>query len=208
MKKNNIWSYIKNYKADSLFFRNLLLIFLLFLIPFIIMSFAYYRNVEGTAKDKIELENSIILYKVRDIVDTIISEFDSMCSYVANDSSVQMFMINNWFVDLDAGSSADLFRSLNMTKYVYSYVDSIYVYSEYNNAVISDNKMTSLSEFDDLTWYDKYSMLEGRRGITTSRSESGVYPSIISIIKPIYIDNEKKVRLYLILTVQSCTVLL
>lgn len=172
------------------------------------MSFAYYRNVEGTAKDKIELENSIILYKVRDIVDTIISEFDSMCSYVANDSSVQMFMINNWFVDLDAGSSADLFRSLNMTKYVYSYVDSIYVYSEYNNAVISDNKMTSLSEFDDLTWYDKYSMLEGRRGITTSRSESGVYPSIISIIKPIYIDNEKKVRLYLILTVQSCTVLL
>lgn len=192
MKKNNIWSYIKNYKADSLFFRNFLLIFSLFLIPFIIMSAVYYRNVEKTAKDKIELENSIILYEVRDVVDTIISEFDSMCSYVANDSSVQMFMMNDWFVNLDTGASADLFRSLNMTKYVYSYVDSIYIYSEYNNAVINDNKMTSINEFSDLTWLEKYSLLEGRRGVTIARSESGIYPQIISIIKPIFLDNEKR----------------
>lgn len=192
MKKNNIWTYIKNYKADSLFFRNLLLILLMFLIPFIVMGAAYYRNVEKIAKDKIKLENSVIIYEVRDVVDTIISEFDSMCSYVANDSSVQMFMINDWFVNLDTGTSADLFRSLNMTKYVYSYVDSIYVYSEYNDAVINDNKMTALSEFDDVTWLEKYKILEDRRGITIARSEGGVYPLVISIIKPIYLDNEKK----------------
>ena len=191
MKKNNIWSYIKNYKADSLFFRNLMLIFLLFLVPFVIMSAIYYSNIERTAKEKMELENSVIIYEVRDVVDTIISEFDSMSSYVANDSSVQMFMLNDWFVEWDSESS-DLFRTLNMAKYVYSYVDSIYIYSEYNNAVISDNKMTAIEEFEDLTWMYDYETLQDRRGVTVARSESGVYPLIMSIIKPVYIDNEKK----------------
>lgn len=172
--------------------RNLLMIFILFMIPFIIMSVAYYRNIEKSAKDKMELENSIIIYEVRDVIDTIISEFDSMCSYVANDNSVQMFMINDWFVDFDKGTSTDLFRSLNMAKYVYPYVDSIYIYSEYNRAVISDNKMTSKNDFEDMTWYMDYMSLEDRRGITIARSESGVYPMIMSIIKPIYVDNEKK----------------
>ena len=191
-KDKNIWSYIKNYRADSLFFRNLILIFSLFMIPFIIMGIAYYRNIEKSAKENMEIENRIVIYEVRDIVDTILSEFDSMCSYVANDSSVQMFMINDWFVDLDEGNSADLFRSLNMAKYVYSYVDSVYVYSEYNAAVIHDDKMISIDNFTDLTWMDEYRLLEERRGITVPRSEAGVYPLLISIIKPIYVDNVKK----------------
>ncbi len=191
-KDKNIWSYIKNYRADSLFFRNLILIFSLFMIPFIIMGIAYYRNIEKSAKENMEIENRVVIYEVRDIVDTILSEFDSMCSYVANDSSVQMFMINDWFVDLDEGNSADLFRSLNMAKYVYSYVDSVYVYSEYNAAVIHDDKMISIDNFTDLTWMDEYRLLEERRGITVPRSEAGVYPLLISIIKPIYVDNVKK----------------
>lgn len=191
-KDKNIWSYIKNYRADSLFFRNLILIFSLFMIPFIIMGIAYYRNIEKSAKENMEIENRVVIYEVRDIVDTILSEFDSMCSYVANDSSVQMFMINDWFVDLDEGNSADLFRSLNMAKYVYSYVDSVYVYSEYNAAVIHDDKMISIDNFTDLTWMDEYRLLDERRGITVPRSEAGVYPLLISIIKPIYVDNVKK----------------
>lgn len=191
-REKNIWFYIKNYRADSLFFRNLVLIFSLFLIPFIIMGIAYYRNIENSAKENMEIENRVVIYEVRDIVDTILSEFDSMCSYVANDSSVQMFMINDWFVDLNEGDSADLFRSLNMAKYVYSYVDSVYVYSEYNSAVIQDDKMISIDNFSDLTWMDEYRLLEGRRGITVPRSEAGVYPLLISIIKPIYVDNVKK----------------
>ena len=79
-----------------------------------------------------------------------------------------------------------------MAKYVYSYVDSVYVYSEYNNAVISDNKMIMLDEFEDLTWLDEYHELNDRRGVTVARSEKGEYPQIISIIKPIYLDNIKR----------------
>lgn len=156
------------------------------------MSTVYYKNVEKNAKEKMEIENSLILYEVRDVIDTVINEFDSMCSYVAVDSGVQMFMINDWFVDLSKGRSSDLFRSLNMAKYVYSYVDSVYVYSEYNNAVISDNKMIMLEDFEDLTWVDEYRELNDRRGVTVARSEGGVYPQIISIIKPIYLDNVKR----------------
>lgn len=191
-KRNSIWLYIKNYKADSLFIRNLVLLLVLFLLPFIIMSLAYYRNIEKTAKDKMEAENSTIIYEARDVLDTVIGEFDSMCSYVANDSSVQMFMMNDWFVNLDEGSSADLFRSLNMAKYVYPYVDSVYVYSEFNEAVINDNKMTSKKDFADMTWYNEYRNITDRKGITIARSERGVYPLIMSIIKPIYVDNERK----------------
>ncbi|MDY3928732.1 MAG: histidine kinase [Clostridia bacterium] len=192
MKKINIWKYIKNYKFDSLFFRNLILILILFFIPFIILSTMYYQNVEKNTRERTELENSSEINKVRDIADTIISEFDGMCSYIAGDSSVQMFMLNNWFVNFDTGTSTDLFRTINMTKYVYSYVDSIYIYSEYNNAVINENKMTELSKFDDLTWLDEYNKINERRGVTIPRSEANVYPHIISIIKPIYVDNEKK----------------
>ncbi len=192
MKKINIWKYIKNYKFDSLFYRNLILILILFFIPFIFLSAVYYHNIEKTASDKIKLENNSEINKVRDIVDTVISEFDSMCSYIANDSSVQMFMINDWFVDFDSGASIDLFQTLNMTKYVYMYVDSVYIYSEYNNAVINENRMTQLDKFSDLTWLDEYHKINERRGVTIPRSEANLYPHIISIIKPIYIDNEKK----------------
>ena len=144
MKKINIWKYIKNYKFDSLFYRNLILILILFFIPFIVLSTVYYHNIEKTADEKIKLESNSEIYKVRDVVDTIISEFDNMCSYIANDSSVQMFMINDWFVNFDTGASTDLFRTINMTKYVYMYVDSVYIYSEFNNAIINENKITEL----------------------------------------------------------------
>ena len=192
MKKINIWKYIKNYKFDSLFYRNLILILILFFIPFIVLSTVYYHNIEKTADEKIKLESNSEIYKVRDVVDTIISEFDNMCSYIANDSSVQMFMINDWFVNFDTGASTDLFRTINMTKYVYMYVDSVYIYSEFNNAIINENKITELEQFSDLTWMDEYEKIDERRGMTIPRSEANVFPHIISIIKPVYIDNEKK----------------
>lgn len=191
-KKNNTWSYIKSYKFNSMFIRTFLLVFVMFSIPFFLLNDLYYRNVERIAKDEIIMENNSLLYGVRDISDTLLSDCDMLCTYISYNDNVQMFMVNDWFTDLNSKSMKEFTQLVKAIPLIYKYIDSIYVYSEYNNSVYIGERKSPLKELKDISWLEEYNKLEDVSGRTISRLKNNNYPKIISIIKPIIMDHEKK----------------
>ncbi len=192
MKKNNTWSYIKSYKFNSMFIRNFLLVFIMFSIPFFLLNDLYYRNVEHIAKDEIIMENNSLLYGVRDISDTILSDCDMLCTYISYNDNVQMFMVNDWFTDINSKSMKEFTQLVRALPLIYKYIDSIYVYSEYNKSVYIGERKSPIKELKDISWLEEYNSLEDISGRTIPRLKNNNYPKLISIVKPIIIDREKK----------------
>lgn len=191
-KKNYTWSYIKSYKFNSMFIRNFLLVFIMFSIPFFLLNDLYYRNVERIAKDEIIMENNSLLYGVRDISDTILSDCDMLCTYISYNDNVQMFMINDWFTDINSKSMKEFLQLVRALPLIYKYIDSIYVYSEYNQSVYIGERKSPIKELKDISWLEEYNKLEDISGRTIPRLKNNNYPKLISIVKPIFIDREKK----------------
>ena len=192
MKKNSTWSYIKSFKFNSMFIRTFLQVFVMFSIPFFILNNLYYRNVENIAKDEIIMENNALLYGVRDISDSILSDCDMLCTYISYNDNVQMFMVNDWFSKIDSKALKEFNQLVRALPLIYKYIDSIYVYSEYNQAVYIGERKRAISELEDISWLEEYNKIEDRSGLTLSRLKNDNYPKLISIIKPIMIDNVKK----------------
>jgi two-component system sensor histidine kinase YesM len=175
-----------------MFIRTFLLVFVMFSIPFFLLNDLYYRNVERIAKDEIIMENNSLLYGVRDISDTLLSDCDMLCTYISYNDNVQMFMVNDWFTDLNSKAMKEFTQLVKAIPLIYKYIDSIYVYSEYNNSVYIGERKSPLKELKDISWLEEYNKLEDISGRTISRLKNNNYPKIISIIKPIIMDNEKK----------------
>ncbi len=184
----NFWYYIKNYKLNSLFLRTLLLIFVLIAIPFASLSAVFYTNIIHTIHDEIKLENASMLDSAKNITDSLIYECDTMSSYIANTNNVQYFMLDT-FQSETLGELTQLTKTLPL---IYKYIDSVYIYSEYNDSIFIDETMNSLDVFEDSGWLEDYKAITDRTGIIVAREKKEIYPQLITIIKPVYVADEKR----------------
>lgn len=185
-----IFQNIKNYKSNSLFVKIFILEILFVLIPFLALSMFYYNNTKGITRNSIEKENSLVIYEISDITDTILRECDRLCTYVSNTDRVQMFMMNDWFSNSQSMGDIDGFlRSLPL---IYEYIDSMYIYSEFNDQIYNGGRWSSTSEFKDIAWMESYAYVDNPSGVTVARIKNNNYPYFITLIKPVMIENEKK----------------
>ncbi|MBP3359540.1 MAG: histidine kinase [Clostridia bacterium] len=190
--KENIFRNIRNYKAHSIFVKCFVLEIILTLLPFLIVSGFYYGNVKKSAWDQMILENEFLIYEVRDITDTILNECDMLCTYIANTDAVQMFMVNDWFSEKEAGSYFEVDDLLKGIPLIYGYIDSVYVYSEYNSRIYNAGRWSSAAEFRDKGWLEDYKKTDNQYGRVLARVKNNNYPYLITVIKPVIIDKEKK----------------
>jgi len=91
----------------------------MFSIPFFIVSELYYNHVERIAKEEIIMENNLLLYGVRDISDTILSDCDMLCTYISYNDNVQMFMMNDWFSDINSKSLREFTQLVKSLPLIY-----------------------------------------------------------------------------------------
>ena len=190
--KQKILRNIKNYKFHSIFIKSLLLEILLSMIPFLIMSALYYSNVQQTENNRVMTENRFVLQEISDITDTILNECDLLPAYIAKDDNVQMFMVNDWFIDMEKASLGQIDQLMRSFPIIYRYIDSIYIFSEYNRQVSNGESWSSVDSFRDCGWLSAYYETEQQRGITIARKKNDNYPYLISVIKPVFMDQEKK----------------
>ena len=190
-KRKNIWYYIKNYKFNSLFFRSFMLILLLLLIPFLTLSFLYSYNLTKITNDQIALENSSLAEGVKNALDTVIQECETLSVHIASNENVRMFMLNDWFNDTQSGSFGDFTQFINALPMIYRYVDSVYIFSELNGEVFAGERKTMLQDLRDDNWVEAYMSDNSRTGSIIPRVKNNNFPQLISIIKPVYIENEK-----------------
>ena len=198
-KIKNIWFNIRHFKFNSIFLRTFLFITALTVIPFIALSIMFYSNTLKNIREEITLENSYIFDNSVNIIDRTLMEVDTLTSSLASNESTQLYTINNVSTD----SFKTISRLAKTLPIIYRYIDSIYIYSEPTDTVIMDNNSIPLSDLSDTDWINAYRAVTSPKGTIIPRSKNNVYPQLITIIKPIYVADEKKGAIIMNINAQS-----
>ena len=198
-KIKNIWFNIRHFKFNSIFLRTFLFITTLTVIPFIVLSIMFYSNTLKNIREEITLENSYIFDNSVNIIDRTLMEVDTLSSSLASNESTQLYTINNVSTD----SFKTISRLAKTLPIIYRYIDSIYIYSEPTDTVIMDNNSIPLSDLSDTDWISAYHAVTSPKGTIIPRSKNNVYPQLITIIKPIYVADEKKGAIIMNINAQS-----
>lgn len=198
-KIKNIWFNIRHFKFNSIFLRTFLFITTLTVIPFIALSIMFYSNTLKNIREEITLENSYMFDNSVNIIDRTLMEVDTLSSSLASNESTQLYTINNVSTD----SFKTISRLAKTLPIIYRYIDSIYIYSEPTDTVIMDNNSIPLSDLSDTDWINAYRAVTSPKGTIIPRSKNNVYPQLITIIKPIYVADEKKGAIIMNINAQS-----
>ena len=198
-KIKNIWFNIRHFKFNSIFLRTFLFITVLTVIPFIVLSIMFYSNTLKNIREEITLENSYMFDNSVNIIDRTLMEVDTLSSSLASNESTQLYTINNVSTD----SFKTISRLAKTLPIIYRYIDSIYIYSEQTDTVIMDNNSIPLSDLSDTDWINAYRAVTSPKGTIIPRSKNNVYPQLITIIKPIYVADEKKGAIIMNINAQS-----
>ena len=198
-KIKNIWFNIRYFKFNSIFLRTFLFITTLTVIPFIVLSIMFYSNTLKNIREEITLENSYMFDNSVNIIDRTLMEVDTLSSSLASNESTQLYTINNVSTD----SFKTISRLAKTLPLIYRYIDSIYIYSEQTDTVIMDNNSIPLSDLSDTDWINAYRAVTSPKGTIIPRSKNNVYPQLITIIKPIYVADEKKGAIIMNINAQS-----
>ena len=198
-KIKNIWFNIRYFKFNSIFLRTFLFITTLTVIPFIVLSIMFYSNTLKNIREEITLENSYMFDNSVNIIDRTLMEVDTLSSSLASKESTQLYTINNVSTD----SFKTISRLAKTLPIIYRYIDSIYIYSEQTDTVIMDNNSIPLSDLSDTDWINAYRAVTSPKGTIIPRSKNNVYPQLITIIKPIYVADEKKGAIIMNINAQS-----
>lgn len=198
-KIKNIWFNIRYFKFNSIFLRTFLFITTLTVIPFIVLSIMFYSNTLKNIREEITLENSYMFDNSVNIIDRTLMEVDTLTSSLASNESTQLYTINNVSTD----SFKTISRLAKTLPIIYRYIDSIYIYSEQTDTVIMDNNSIPLSDLSDTDWINAYRAVTSPKGTIIPRSKNNVYPQLITIIKPIYVADEKKGAIIMNINAQS-----
>lgn len=198
-KIKNIWFNIRHFKFNSIFLRTFLFITVLTVIPFIALSIMFYSNTLKNIREEITLENSYMFDNSVNIIDRTLMEVDTLSSSLASNESTQLYTINNVSTD----SFKTISRLAKTLPIIYRYIDSIYIYSEPTDTVIMDNNSIPLSDLSDTDWINAYRAVTSPKGTIIPRSKNNVYPQLITIIKPIYVADEKKGAIIMNINAQS-----
>ena len=110
-----------------------------------------------------------------------------MSTYIAGNESTQLFALNGYTRD----AFSDILRLAKTLPIIYKYIDSIYIYSERLGVVMSNEIRSPADEFSDMGWLENYGTVSNQKGVIVPGYKNGAYPYLITIIKPIYVADEK-----------------
>lgn len=158
MSKNNrgIWKYIKNYRFNSIFFKNFRLLLLLLVFPLAIITAIAYYSYSNISEKEISYANTTSLSRVKDIMDMIMSDTNKQSIWIASYKDVPFFMNSSDIDDRTFFTPKDIHDLITMFTLTYEYLDSIHVYSEKSDNVLSLRGSGNIKEFYDSTWLQSY----------------------------------------------------
>ena len=135
--RHNLWNCIRNYRFHSIFFKNLILILSVIMLPFIcILAVSYYAYDQiQRSEEKAYLDEKTV--QIQKDVEGIFAEIRNKAIMLGSDSDVELFYLaenieNDMFYDVN-----DIFDYVSLSKVSTDIVDDIYVYAPASKAVIS-----------------------------------------------------------------------
>lgn len=182
--------YIKEFRHKSLFFKNLVIINILALIPISVSIMFFYSATTKNITNEISRANA-------NYFQSVITMFDNTIK-ASEDFAVQT-CINDKVISLALSQVTDenIYKLQQEVKdyiknfvYINDYIHSIYIYTERNHMIIENQVILNVDDHVDNGWYKYYEETECGRSIAVGRKYNGRYPEIISVIRPIGDDGK------------------
>ena len=180
----NLLASIRKYKLNSIFLRNFVIVFVAILLILAINSWGFISNQLNIIEEEVLSNNQLASKRSADIIDAVIGEAYDM-AYAISTSKTTLSCIlthtNQLYYSEWVKNLSDYLRLLSLS---FDYLDSLSVYSELNQNILTKSGTRSLSS-DDECWYKYYQESITSRIITISQRKNNRYPYLITVICPI-----------------------
>ena len=174
---------------SKLFRQNLLYIGGIMLVFFSVFALATYRQSNQILTSEFSSSSTHQLEVSADAIDTHIRDMRYVVATLDQNSLVKAFFSHRQpqlIYDTFEPRLQELLRA-----YTYSYysIDSIYLYSELSDRVVSDSSVKPLASFQDNDWYEKLLGQESEENMLIfPRAKNGVFPFLLCVMKPLRIN--------------------
>lgn len=192
MNKRRLLYFIRNYRFQSLFIRNLGLIFLLTVLPFAGTAIVVFQQMNEIVQEEISAANLSSLHRVRDVVDTSIEQTDLMATKLSLLPGTERLIYSSEPEETFRNVYNSILVHLSMMTSIYDYIDSIYLYSERNGYVVTGQTGLPVSQLKDQTWLPHLALRQNNDPFVIPRKFEDKYPFYITLVRPMYIYDEER----------------
>lgn len=176
--KMDIKRYIKDYKFNSLFIKNLKLLFLLLIVPIMgTVALAYYSYLNIQRNEVKAYNESIIADTTAGLV-RIVKEARTQMIYIGFNSNVELYMYDQEEIkefNYKVKNISDLLRLPVVSK---DYIDSLYIHTHRSDKVVTIEGISNYSTFGEKECLEEYSNQDPssiKRILLTNNTRNG-YP--------------------------------
>ncbi|WHH58217.1 helix-turn-helix domain-containing protein [Petroclostridium sp. X23] len=147
--------YVNNYKYNSVFIKTFIVLILFSILPILAANYIIDQQSMSRIQRHICNTNINMLEKTSETVDLIFRQIEQEAQQLANHSNVVNYMINPDIRKTERNSK--IVNILKSISYVNNYIHSIYIYSNYNDTILSSSGGAyKLKEFKDKEWLQEY----------------------------------------------------
>jgi len=161
--KRTTWQYIKDNKFNSLIIKYFAIIICIIIVPFSIISYFNTNNMKQIITNEINTSSLTTLSGSGNIIDNCIRQADVLATNISLQKNVNLFMYSSNTSEIIDYNYDRIKDYIALNGIIFSYIDSIYVYSEKNNTVVTKNDITMLENFGDTTWLSSLQKTNGNK---------------------------------------------
>ena len=145
---------IKNYRFHSIFLKNLVLIFLLIMLPFVCILGLSYYGYGHIQKSEERAYTEELITRISMDVENVFREIRNKAIMLSADSDVELFYLaesidKDYFYDVH-----NILKFLALYNLTTDVIDGVYVYAPYSDVVISEAGRYEYERFSDMECVD------------------------------------------------------
>lgn len=185
-QKNTIFQMLQDYRFNSVLVRNFVMISIVLLAVFSMIVFVVSKRMDRLTEQEVQTVSENSLKQTAQRMDTIMNEVIQISVQLSLDDDIMNFLLTD-LSDASVNHEETLVARTKLKQYadIFSYIDSIYVYSSKSNYLVAEDWSGNIGEFDDLTWYSNFTERIYEPARMISRPKSNKYPYLITYIQPV-----------------------
>ena len=177
---------------SKLFRQNFLYIGGIMLVFFSVFALVTYRQSSNILMREFSSSSTHQLEVSADAVDTHVRDMRYVVATLDQNSLVKAFFSHHQPQLIYDNYEARLQELLRSYTYSYYSIDSIYLYSELSDTVITDNSVKPLETFQDNEWYGKlFGESAEENMLVFPRAKNGVFPYLLCVMKPLNVNGHR-----------------
>ena len=184
--KNTIFQMLQDYRFNSVLVRNFVMIIGVLLTAFSVIIFVVSKRMDTLTEQEVQTVSENSLKQTAQRMDTVMNEVIQISVQLSLDDDIMNFLLAD-LSDASVNHEETLTARTKLKQYadIFSYIDSIYVYSSKSNYLVTEDWSGNIGGFDDLTWYSNFTERIYEPARMISRVKANKYPYLITYIQPV-----------------------